>query len=406
LTEKHPGALAGIVVLDCGQFLAGPFCGRLLGDMGADVIKVERTKTGDDMRRGGLARVGGEAPQFLIANRNKRSLAIDIRNPEGRELFMRLVERADVVVENYRPGTMERQGLGYQQLSERNPRIVYCSVSGFGQTGPYRDQGGFDLIAQGMSGIMSVTGQSKESTVRVGVSVADLTTAIYAAYGIVCALVERSRTGKGQQVDVALLDSAISLMVWESAVLWSTGKAPEPIGTGSRTSVPYQAFPTADGSITVGAGNQNAWLAACEAIGRRDLAEDPRYATNVDRVKHRTELVEELSRVFRTAPSAHWVERLHAAGCPAGPIYKLDQVYEDPQVKAREMKVVVQHPTAGPVNDIGFPVKLSRTPGEVRLPPPLLGQHTDEVLEGLLGMDSAELARLEQAGVVERGREG
>ncbi|MBJ7596604.1 MAG: CoA transferase [Candidatus Nephthysia bennettiae] len=392
--------LKGIRVLDCSQILAGPMCSRLLGDMGADVIKVERPDGGDDLRASTFEGYGGEAPQFLAMNRNKRSVALDIRTPEGRELFRRLAEASDVLIENFRPGTMDRLGLGYEELHRLNPRLVFCSISGFGQTGPYRDRGGFDLVAQGMSGLMSVTGIPDGPPVKVGVPIADLNSGMFGCYGILCALIGRDTTGEGQHVDISLLEAGIAYTVWESAFYWATGAVSKPLGSAHRNRAPYEAFATADGQMTVGVGNEKTWGAFCEAIERRDLFADPRFAKNGARVRNRNELRAELEPVMRTRTTAEWIERMNATGCPGGPIYDMEQVYKDEHVLARQMLVEVDHPRAGRVKDIGIPVKLSATPGGIHRPAPVLGQHTEEVLTLLLGLPAEEVARLRDLGVI------
>lgn len=404
MTAGKPGGqgarpLEGMVVLDASQIMAGPFCTLLLADMGADVIKVERPDGGDDTRRMGPPFVTGESAAFLAMNRNKRSLALDLKTEEGTELFRRLARRADVLVENFRPGTMERLGLGYEALQESNPGLIYCSISGFGQTGPYRLRGGFDLVAQGMSGLISVTGHPGGPATKVGVPISDLNAGIYGAYGILCAYVQRLRTGRGQRVDTSLLEGAIAYTFWESAIYFATGKVPEPMGSAHRLNAPYQVFQTRDGSLSLGAANQATWERLCQAIGRPDLAADPRFRENAGRIERYQELAGILDEIFQRDTTANWLSRLEQAGVPAGPIYTLAEVYADPHVRAREMVVEVEHPVAGRVRQIGIPVKLSETPGRIARPAPTLGQHTDEVLHWL-GLDGGAIARLRQAGVV------
>ena len=391
--------LEGMVVLDATQIMAGPFCTLLLADMGADVIKVERPDGGDDTRRMGPPFIAGESAAFLAMNRNKRSLALDLKREEGKDLFRRLARRADVLVENFRPGTMEKLGLGYEALHEIHPGIIYCSVSGFGRTGPYRLRGGFDLVAQGMSGLISCTGHPGGPPTKVGVPISDLNAGMYAAYGILCAYVHRLRTGRGQLVDTSLLEGAIAYTFWESAIFFATGKNPEPMGSAHRLNAPYQVFRTKDGSLSVGAATQGTWEMLCQAIGRPDLSADPRFRDNAARIAHYQELAAILEEVFQQDTTAYWLRRLEEAGVPAGPIYTLAEVYADPHVRAREMAVEVEHPVAGRVQNIGIPVKLSGTPGRIARPAPTLGQHTDEVL-AWLGVEKAAIARLREAGVV------
>ena len=397
--EPKPRALEGMVVLDATQIMAGPFCTLLLADMGADVIKVEHPDGGDDTRRMGPPFIAGESAAFLAMNRNKRSVALNLKAEDGKDLFRRLARRADVLVENFRPGTMERLGLGYEALREVNPGMIYCSISGFGQTGPYRLRGGFDLVAQGMSGLISSTGHPGGPPTKVGVPISDLNAGIYAAYGILGAYIHRLRTGRGQRIDTSLLEGAIAYTFWESAIFFATGKVPEPMGSAHRLNAPYQVFRTKDGSLSLGAANQATWERLCQAIGRPDLAADPRFRENAGRIERYQELAAILEEVFQQDTTANWLSRLEQAGVPAGPIYNLAQVYEDPHVRAREMVVELEHPVAGCVRHIGIPVKLSGTPGCIARPAPTLGQHTDEVLEWL-GLDTPAVTRLRESGIV------
>ncbi|MGH7377568.1 MAG: CaiB/BaiF CoA transferase family protein [Candidatus Methylomirabilales bacterium] len=399
IEEQGARALEGMVVLDATQIMAGPFCTLLLADMGADVIKVERPGGGDDTRRMGPPFIAGESAAFLAMNRNKRSVALNLRTEEGKDLFRRLARRADVLVENFRPGTMERLGLAYEALREVNPGMIYCSISGFGQTGPYRLRGGFDLVAQGMSGLISSTGHPGGPPTKIGVPISDLNAGIYAAYGILSAYIHRLRTGRGQRIDTSLLEGAIAYTFWESAIFFATGKVPEPMGSAHRLNAPYQVFRTKDGSLSVGAATQGTWEMLCQAIGRPDLTSDPRFRDNVVRIERYQELAAILEGIFQQDTTANWLSRLEQAGVPAGPIYSLAQVYEDPHVRAREMVVEVEHPVAGTVRHIGIPVKLSDTPGRITRPAPTLGQHTDDVLEWL-GLDKPAITRLRESGVV------
>lgn len=392
-------ALDGMRVLDVSQVMAGPFCCLLLADMGADVIKVEKPDGGDDSRRMAPPFVGGESAAFLAINRNKRSLALDLKRSEGKDVFQRLAAKADVLVENFRPGTMEGLGLGYAALSADHPELIYCSISGFGQTGPYRERGGFDLVAQGMSGLMSITGHPGEPPVKVGVPISDLNAGMYAAYGVLCAYIRRLRTGQGQQVDTSLLEGGIAYTFWESASYFATGLPPAPMGSAHRLAAPYQAFRTSDGYINVGAANQSNWEKLARTLERSDLLGDARFADNPSRTVHAAELAAELDKSFATRPAAEWLARLEGAGVPAGPVYDMAQVYADPQTRAREMAVELDHPTAGRIKNIGIPVKLSKTPGSVRRAAPTLGQHTDDVL-GELGLSAREIAVLRAARVV------
>ena len=397
MTQSLP--LEGVKVLDFTQILAGPFCTMLLGDMGADVVKVERPGGGDDTRRMGPPFVNGESAAFLGINRNKRSIALNFRHEDGLAAAKRLAERADVLIQNFRPGTLERRGLGYEDARRLNPALVYCNISGFGGTGPYSRRGGFDLVAQGMSGLMSITGIPGSEPVKVGVPIADLNAGMYAAYGIMAAYINRLRTGQGQLVDTSLLEAGLAYTFWESAIYFATGETPAPLGSAHRMSAPYQAFRTADGHINIGAANQANWERLCVAIDRPDLLADARFATNADRMANLPALADALQRTFQTRETAHWLDALEREGVPAGPINDMAQVYADPQVRAREMVVEMEHPVAGRVRNIGIPVKLSETPASVRRPAPTLGQHTDEVLAEA-GYDESEIARLREVGAV------
>lgn len=373
--------LQGMRVLDFTQVMAGPFCTLLLGDLGADVVKVERPPDGEENRRGAV-RWNGEPLPFMLINRNKRGICLDLKNPEGRRVALRLARQADVVVENYRPGTMKDLGLDYESVRQVKPDIIYCSISGFGQTGPYAYRGGYDLIAQGMSGLMSVTGIPDGPPVKVGVPICDLVAGLYAAQSIMAAYIYRLKTGQGQYLDVSLLESGIAMTFWETAEYFGTGQPPHPMGSAHRLSAPYQAFRGSDGKyFTIGAGNQANWRRLCQAIGRPDLLEDPRFADGAHRIRNLQALQQELDRTFATRPATHWLAILDAAEVPCGPIYTLDEVYKDPHVLARGMLVEIEHPTAGKVPQIGVPVKFSLTPGRIRRPAPTLGQHTQEVLE-------------------------
>ena len=370
----------------------------ILGDLGADVVKVEQPGTGDNAR-GMPPFVSDESAPFMTFNRNKRSLALNLKAAGGREIALRLADRADVFLENFKPGTIERLGLGYDAVGARNPRIVYCSISGFGQTGPYRERGGFDLITQGMSGLMSITGEEDGPPLRVPLPISDLASGMFAAIGILAALAARARTGRGQRLETSLLESAIALSVYEAAQYFATGEIPQRLGAGHRTSAPYQAFRTKDGWITLGGAAQNFWVRLCDLLGLPHLATDARFATNADRLKHRKELAALLQARFERETTAHWLERLEQEGIPAGPIYTYDQAFADPQVRQRGMVVEMQHPVAGRMRGLGIPIKLSGTPGAIRRPAPLLGQHTAEILAEL-GYGPADLERLKTSGVI------
>ena len=375
-----PGPLSGMVILDLTQILAGPMCTMVLADMGADVIKVEKPNGGDDNRRMGPPFIKDWSAGFLAVNRNKRSLALDLRGDAGRGVFRRLVEAADVVVENFRPGVMERLGLGYEELRNIKRSLVYCTISGFGSTGPARNRGGFDLVAQGVSGLMSITGHPNSPPAKVGVPITDLTAGLFAANGIMAAYIHSLKTGQGQMVDTSLMEAGVAYTVWESSVYFAEGEIPGPLGSAHRVSAPYQALRTKDGYLNLGAATQPTWEQLCRAIGREDLMEDDRFRAPWDRKAREEELAALLEETFSTQNTSHWLELLDGAGVVAGPIYNMEQVYQDPQVLAREMMVDTQDPELGTIHNIGVPVKLSDTPGSIRRRAPALGEHSAEIL--------------------------
>ena len=393
------GPLAGIKVIELAQIMAGPTCGMLLADMGADVIKVEKLPGGDDTRAYAEPAINGESAPFMILNRNKRGIAVNLKKPGGLEVVKRLLAGADVVTENYRKGTLEKLGLGYDVLQKLNPRLVYCAVSGYGRTGPYADKGGFDLIAQGFAGIMSITGEPGRPPVKSGTSIADINAGILAALGIVSALVARSTTGKGQMVETSLMEAAIQQTYWHAAIFFATGVNPGPTGSAHLLTAPYQAFPTKDGWINVGGANQANWERVVKVIGSPELAADARFKTNVDRLKNIDALAPLIAERLRTRSAADWIREFDAEGVPAGPVNRIGDMLSDPQVLARDMVVEVDHPKAGRVKALGTPVKFSATPGEVTRASPLLGEHTREVLEGL-GYSAGEIQALDDNGSV------
>src|SRR6202521_1070642 len=379
--QKENGPLAGLKVIDLSHVMAGPACSMLLADMGADVIKVEKLPGGEDARRMVPPEIAGESAAFLIMNRNKRGIALDLRAAAGRNVLSRLLKNADVLIENFRRGTMEHMGFGYDAVHALNPRLIYCSISGFGRTGPYADRGGFDLVAQGMSGLMSITGEGPgHPPVKVGAPVTDITAGILACVGILAALHSRASSGQGQMVDTSLFEAGIIQTYWHSAMYFATGRAPGPMGTAHPLNAPYQAFAVADGWITVGAANQGNWLRLLEALEAPELGYDPRFANNAERMRNLPALQEALTPLFRCRSSAEWLHRLEDAGVPAGPVLDVNQMHADPQTLAREMIVETTHPKAGQVRTIGLPIKFSDTPGGLRRAAPVLGQHTREVL--------------------------
>lgn len=396
---EHPGALGGLRVLDLSRILSGPFCTMTLADLGADVIKVEDARGGDDTRAWGPPFQGDTAAYFLSVNRNKRGIALDLKDPDCRRLLWELAATADVVVENFRPGTAARLGFGYEDVAELNPRVVYASISGYGQTGPMSGEAGYDAIAQALSGVMSVTGEADGPPARFGVSGADLAAGMWATVGILAALHERARTGRGQWVDISLLDGQIAWLTYVASGYFATGVTPGRYGSAHPTIVPYQAFPTAEGHLMVAAGNDGLWRRFAAAVGLGELVEDPRFATNPDRVRHRAELLPLIEDALAERSARDWAKLLAEAGVPVGPINTVGEALEHPQVLARGMVTEVEHPGAGTVRTVGSPVKLSASPPRVRTAPPGHGQHTDDVLTAL-GADPALLADLRTRGAL------
>ncbi|MEM7404936.1 MAG: CoA transferase [Pseudomonadota bacterium] len=379
-------ALSHLKVLDLTTHLSGPYCAMILADHGADVVKVERPDGGEDMRQTPPF-IGGESAPFMLWNRNKRSLALNLKDPEDLAQLRALVAVADVMIENFKPGTAARLGLGYDDVAKLNPRLVYCSISGFGQTGPYGPRGGFDLIACGMSGLMSVNGPPDGPPYRIPVPVTDLTAGMHGAIGILTALAARERTGRGQHVDTSLFEAGLSLGVYEAASVFATGEVPQRLGQGHRGSAPYQLFPTADSYITVGCANDRFWQQACEILSCQQLVEDPRFIAKADRVANVADLVAAMTPYFQKQSTAHWCAAFEAAGIPAGPVMNHVEALADPQALARDMVAPVEHPSAGETRTLGVTVKLSDTPGGVRRSAPLLGQHNDEVSADWLATD-------------------
>ena len=394
------GPLTGIKVIEFAHIMAGPVCGLMLADMGADVIKVERTPSGEDTRRTLPPDVDGESAAFLMMNRNKRGIVLNLKSEEGKGIARRLLADADVAVENYRKGTMERLGLGYDDVCSFNPGIIYAELSGFGRTGPYADRAGFDLIAQGMSGIMSITGAGEGGPpTKCGPPLSDITAGILAAMGVLGAYIHRQKTGQGQRVDTSLFEAAITHTYWQSAMTFATGISPGALGSAHPLSAPYQAFEAADGWITIGAANQTNWLRLLEVLERTDLQEDPRFADDPGRMANIDELVAVLGGIFKGRPAGEWLQRLERAGVPAGPVLDIAGMQADPQALARGMVTEAPHRRLGPVKTLGHPVHYSATPAEISRGAPLLGEHTLEVL-GEHGYSRLEVERFLAEGVV------
>lgn len=394
------GALDGIRVLDLARVLAGPYCTMVLGDLGAEVIKIEQPGRGDDTRHWGPPWAGGESAYYLSINRNKKSVTLNLKDERAREIIRRLAMTSDIVVENFKVGALERMGIGYQELSALNPRLIWCSITGYGQDGPDAGRAGYDFVIQGEAGIMSITGEPDGEPMKVGVAIVDITTGLFASNAILAALHARERTGKGQQIDASLLSSAVAWLANVGSSYLVSGEPTERLGNAHPSIVPYQTFRARDRWIIVGAGNDRQYQALCRILDQPELASDERYATNPGRVVHRDELVATLQAIFETRDSDYWLAEMTAAGIPCGPINTVDQVFEMPQIQHRNMVIEIPHPTAGSVRMAGIPYRLSDTPAEVRLHPPLLGEHTDEVLRERLGMEQAEIDQLRAEGAL------
>ncbi len=400
MSEANKGPLAGTRVLDLTRVLAGPYCTMFLGDLGAEVVKVEQPGIGDDTRGWGPPFAGGESAYFLCTNRNKKSITVDLKTAEGIALIRKLAARADVLIENFRPGGLDRLGLGEPQLREINPRLVYASLSGFGADGPMADNPGYDLIVQAWGGLMSITGTAESGPLKVGVAIIDLIAGLMLGKSIVAALYAREKIGVGQKIDTSLLEAEVAALINAGSNYLIGGQVPGRWGNAHPTIVPYQSFQTADSFLVLGAASETIWKRLCPALGRAELADDPRFAKNANRVEHRQELIALLSELFFTRTTAEWVAALSAADVPCAPVQTIDQVFAAPQVLHRNMLVEVEHPSAGAVKLAGIPVKFSVTPASVRLPPPLLGQHSADVLSSWLGMSIEEIENLQRKNVL------
>jgi formyl-CoA transferase/CoA:oxalate CoA-transferase len=393
------GALTGFTVIDFTRVLSGPYCTMVLADHGARVIKVEHPVHGDDTRHWGPPFVATESAYFLSINRNKESLTVDFKQPEGLAIIERLLERADVLVENFRPGTLDAIGLGAAELAARFPRLIYCSISGYGQTGPRRNEPGYDAVMQAEGGLMSITGDADGPPYRLGVAITDIVSGLFAAQGVLAALVARERTGRGQRVDIGMLDATTALLTYQAGNYFTTGEVPARLGNRHPTIVPYECFETADGDLVVAGGNDGIWRRLCQALDLADLADDPQFATNKDRVAHYETLRPRLAERLKARTRAEWTARFAEAGVPCGSVREISEVLADPQLTARGMIAAVEHPTVGTTRVIGSPVKLSDTPASVRTAPPVLGQHADAILAEL-GYDADAIRSLRSAKVV------
>ena len=391
-------SLAGLRVLDLTRVLVGPYSTMILADLGAEVIKLEMPGQGDDARQF-PPHINGESAYFMSLNRNKRSMTLNLKTEAGKVLFLDLVQKVDILVENFRPGTMERLGLGYEKLIKINPRLIYAAASGFGQSGPYSQQPAYDGVVQAMGGIMSITGQLGGEPTRVGTSIGDIAAGLFTAIGILAAVHHREKTGEGQMVDVAMLDCQVALLENAIARYTAAGEIPGPIGNRHPSITPFEPFNTRDGQLMVAVGNNRMWARICEALGEPELAADPRFTTNALRTANYEELRPLIAAAMSQKTTADWVSILEEFSVPNGPINSVDMVIADPQVIAREMVVDVEHPIAGPTKLPGIPIKLDKTPGEIKEPAPILGQHTGEILREILGYDAEKIARLEENGI-------
>lgn len=397
--DTKPGPLDGLTVLDLTRVLSGPYCTMMLADMGARVIKIEQPQKGDDTRAWGPPFQQGESAYFLSINRNKESVTLNLKSPDGRRILEKLIADSDVLVENFRPGTLDRLGMGYSELSQRHSELIYCSVSGFGQTGPRRREPGYDAVLQGEGGLMSITGSPDGPAYRLGVAIADIVSGMFSAYGIAVALLARHRTGRGQLVDVGMLDAVTALLTYQAGIYFATGTPPGRLGNRHPTITPYETLEAADGDLVVAIGNDQLWRSFCSVLNIDDLADDPRFRTNKDRVSSREQLRPLLVNRLQSRSADEWLKQLKAAGIPCGAVRDLDQLFSDPQIIERAMVIALEHPIAGTIRQLGVPVKLSDTPGALHSPPPTLGQHTDTVLREI-GFSAEEILHFKENGAI------
>jgi formyl-CoA transferase len=399
--QSNPKPLSDITVLDLSRVLAGPYCTMMLGDLGAEVIKVERPGSGDETRQWGPPDAGGESAYYLCVNRNKRSLTVNLKAPEGQKMTRRLADQSDVLIENYRVGTIQKMGLGYEDLKKKNPGLIYCAITGFGQNGPYKDKPGYDFMIQGMGGVMSFTGEPDGPPMKVGVAIVDITAGLFACSSILAALRHREKTGKGQYVDISLLDSMVAWLANVGSNYLISGERPIRYGNGHPNIVPYEPFNTKDGNyIALAVGNDKQWQKFCALTGIDHLASDPRFATNPQRVRNRKALIPIIAAKMLNRPGEEWIRELDNLQIPCGPINTLDKVFSDAQVLEREMVAEVSHPTAKTVKMVASPMKFQETPCEITRHPPLLGEHTDEILREKFGYNSKKIEEFRQQGII------